>query len=70
MNAVNRADRGEGLSLRQAALVAGICYLLMPVSYAELSVFPKLLVTGDIGQTVQNITAHGELFFVYPVETG
>ena len=50
--------------MRQAALIAGICYLLMPVSYAEFAVFPKLLVTGDIGQTVQNITAHGELFFV------
>ena len=54
----------QGLSLRQAALTAGIAYLLMPVAYAELSIFPKLVIPGDIEQTAQNVTAHGKLFFV------
>ena len=52
-----------GLSLRQAALTAGIAYLLMPVTFAEFYVFPKVLVSGDIAQTVQNIATHRELFF-------
>jgi hypothetical protein len=56
--------RTEGLTLRQAALVAGLSYLLMPVSYAEFAVFPRLLVAGDIEQTAQRIVAHGDLFVV------
>jgi len=31
----------EGLTLRQAALTAGIAYLLMPVTIAEFSIFPS-----------------------------
>src|SRR5690348_4925262 len=64
MTSNDTADRIAGLSLRQAAVVAGIAYLLMPVTFAEFYAFPKLLVAGDIGQTVQNISAHGTLFFV------
>lgn len=64
MTSKEMADPIAGLSLRQAAVVAGIAYLLMPVTFAEFYVFPKLLVPGDIGQTVQNISAHGTLFFV------
>lgn len=56
--------RVAGLSLRQAALVAGISYLLMPVAFAEFYVFPKLVISGHVDQTVQNIAAHRELFFV------
>jgi hypothetical protein len=29
--------------LRQAALIAGFGYLLSPLSYAELSIYPKLV---------------------------
>ncbi len=50
------------MTLRQAALVAGVGYLLMPVAFAEFYVFPKLVVAGDIEQTAQNIQAHGGLF--------
>ena len=49
------------MTLRQAALVAGFCYL-MPVSYAEFSIWPKLLIPGNIEETVQNISAHPQLF--------
>lgn len=55
----NSAGRVEGLTLRQAALIAGFGYLLMPVSYAEFSIMPKLVIPGNIEQTVQNIVAHG-----------
>jgi len=59
---MNSANCGEGLTLRQAALIAGFGYLLMPVTYAEFSIYPKLVIPGNIEQTVQNIAAHGRLF--------
>ena len=37
------------------------CYL-MRVSYAEFSIWPKLLIPGNIEETVQNISAHPQLF--------
>ena len=46
------------MTLRQAVLVAGFGYLLSPVSYAEYTIMPKLVISGDINQTVQNISAH------------
>jgi hypothetical protein len=49
------------LTLRQAALIAGFAYLLNPVTYAEY-VYPKLVITGNAEQTVQNISTHGGLF--------
>jgi uncharacterized protein DUF4386 len=58
------AHRGDGMTLRRAALIAGIAYLLMPVTFAEFYVFPKLLIAGNIEQTVQNIVAHERLFVV------
>ena len=48
----------EGLTLRQAALVAGFAYLLSPVTTAEFSIMPKLVIQGNIEQTVQNLSAH------------
>jgi Domain of unknown function (DUF4386) len=54
--------RSEGITLRQAALIAGFAYLLNPVSYAEFTIYPKLVIPGDIGQTVSNISAHHGLF--------
>ena len=59
-----QSNSRQGLSLRQAALTAGIAYLLMPVAYAELSIFPRLVIPGNIEKTAQNITAHPKLFFV------
>jgi hypothetical protein len=52
------------VTLRQAALIAGVAYLLMPVTFAEFYINPKLLVPGDIERTAQNIVAHGRLFGV------
>lgn len=52
----------DGVTLRQAALIAGICYLLLPVTIAELYINPKIIVPGHIEQTAQNIVVHGKLF--------
>jgi hypothetical protein len=38
--------------------------LLDPVSFAEFSLYPKLVIPGNIEQTVQNISLHGNLFYV------
>src|SRR5450755_251871 len=56
------ASPHEGITLRQAALVAGFAYLLNPVSYAEFSIYPKLVAAGNAAQTAQNISAHLGLF--------
>jgi hypothetical protein len=37
MNAPTRPSRVTGITLRQAALIAGLMYLLDPVSYAEFN---------------------------------
>ena len=62
MNRDDSANRGEGLTLRQAALIAGFSYLLIPVTIAEFYINPKLIIPGHIEQTAQNIGAHGGLF--------
>jgi uncharacterized protein DUF4386 len=62
MDSTSSANRGEGLTLRQAALVAGFGYLLGPVTYAEFSIYPKLVIPTNIEQTVQNIASHQGLF--------
>jgi uncharacterized membrane protein len=58
------ANNDHGLTLRQAALIAAFAYLLMPVTFAEFYINPKILIRGNIEQTVQNIVAHGRLFGV------
>jgi Domain of unknown function (DUF4386) len=62
MKPVFAAKSYDGVTLRQAALVAGSAYLLNPVSYAEFSIYPKLVVASNAEQTVQNISAHLGLF--------
>ncbi len=52
----------EGITLRQAALIAGFAYLLGPVTYAEFSIYPKLVIPANIAQTVHNISAHPGVF--------
>jgi Domain of unknown function (DUF4386) len=52
----------EGLTLRQAALIAGFAYLLSPVTTAEFSIMPKLVIPGNIEETVQNLSAHSGHF--------
>ena len=51
-----------GITLRRAALIAGLAYLFDPVSYAEFTLYPKLVIPEHIDQTVANITAHGGTF--------
>lgn len=58
----NRINQIAGLSLRQAAIVTAITYLTNPVSYAEFSIWPRLVADDSIGRTVQNINAHPGLF--------
>lgn len=53
----------RGLTLRQAALIAGFGYLLSPVGYAE-GLYPKLVIANNIEQTVQNIAMHREKFAI------
>jgi len=62
VSSTNSANHHEGLTLRQAALIAGFAYLLSPVTTAEFSIMPKLVIPGNIEQTVQNIVAHHGLF--------
>jgi hypothetical protein len=62
MISTGESNHGEGLTLRQAALIAGFFYLLGPVTYAEFSIYPKLVIPGNIEQTVENISAHHGLF--------
>ncbi|HET6275167.1 MAG TPA: DUF4386 domain-containing protein [Candidatus Cybelea sp.] len=55
---MSTSPRPDGLTLRQAALIAGFAYLLNPVSYAEFFLWPKLLVAGSVGQTAANVSSH------------
>lgn len=55
-------DRIAGITLRQAALIAGFAYLLDPVTTAEFNLYPKVVIPGHIDQTVHNIGAHPALF--------
>lgn len=64
MDSSDRVHRDEGITLRQAAVVAGLSYLLMPVTYAEFSIYPKLVIPADIVRTAQNIVAHKEMFAI------
>lgn len=57
-------QRIEGVPLRRAALIVGLAYLLNPVGYAEFSIYPKLVIPGNIEQTVSNISAHHGLYLV------
>ena len=61
MQSSEDAIRTRGLSLKQAALVAGFTYLLNPVTFAEAYVMPRL-VAADQAETVMNLTAHPHLF--------
>ena len=61
MQNVDFGKRVSGLSLRQAAFITGITYLLNPVPFAEFYAMPHL--SGSSGaQSVSNIAAHPHLF--------
>lgn len=61
MNPSRHSTHTEGITLRQAAIVAACSYLFNPVAYAE-HVFPSLIVDGNIERTVQNLSSHSGLF--------
>ena len=61
MQSSQDASWALGLSLKQAALVAGFTYLLNPVTIAEAYVMPRLI-AADPAQTVTNLVAHPHLF--------
>jgi len=52
------------ISLRQAALTAGFGILIMAIAapFAELYVYPKLVIPGKIAETVQNIVDNKMLY--------
>lgn len=60
MSTINPIHRDQGITLRQAALVAGLGLLVMVVAapFAEFLVYSKLVVRGDIQTTIQNIQAN------------
>ncbi len=62
MSANNAVQIRDGMTLRQAALAAGFCYLFTPTAYAEFSIWPRLIIPGNIEQTIQNLSAHPGLF--------
>ena len=61
MQSADSTSLVSGISLRQAALVTGVAYLLNPVTFAEAYAMPHL-VASDPAQTIANIAAHPHLF--------
>jgi hypothetical protein len=51
-----------GISMRVAALIAGLPVMLITAPYAEFYVLPKIIVYKDAAQTIQNIANHSTLF--------
>jgi hypothetical protein len=51
----------SGLTLRQAAVVLGLAYLLSPVMFAEYYAMPRLVVENP-AHTLANLQAHPHLF--------
>lgn len=54
----------DGISLRMAALIAGLAILTMAIAapFAELFVYPKIVVSGNAAETARNIIANKTLF--------
>jgi len=62
MKPVSAAKAYGGVTPSQAALVAGVAYMLSPVSCAAFLVYAKLVVASNTGQMAQTISAHLGLF--------
>jgi uncharacterized membrane protein YuzA (DUF378 family) len=52
------------VSLKTAALISGLCLLMMVIAapIAEMYAYPKLVVRGNIDDTIINLSTHRELF--------
>jgi hypothetical protein len=57
-------NRANQISLRRAALLAGIGLLIMVLAapFAELYVYPRLIIPGNAAETVKNILENKSLF--------
>ncbi len=64
MSSADPGNQDPGIGLRRAALIAGLGLLMMTflAPFAEFYVYPKLVLRGNIEQTVLNIRANGGLF--------
>jgi hypothetical protein len=64
MSSIHPTFQEQGISLRQAALIAGVGLLIMGFAapFAEMFVYPKLVIPGNIEETVQNMLANEGLF--------
>ncbi|MEO6454619.1 MAG: DUF4386 domain-containing protein [Ginsengibacter sp.] len=51
-----------GISMRTAALIAGLPIMLLTAPYGEFYVFPKIINYNDAAQTTQNVLNHPKLF--------
>jgi hypothetical protein len=64
VSSINSAMHDQGITLRQAALIAGFGGLIMGFAapFAEFVVYPKLFGPGKIEEAAQNIVANQGLF--------
>jgi hypothetical protein len=64
MSSINPAVHDQGITLRQAALIAGFGVLIMAFAalFAEFFVYARLVIPGNIEQTTQTIAANKGLF--------
>jgi hypothetical protein len=64
MSSINPAVHDQGITLRQAALIAGFGVLIMAFAgpFAELFVYGRLVIPGNIEETTQNMVANRGLF--------
>ncbi len=61
MDSYHSTGKVSGLTLRQAALVCGLAYLLNPVTFAEYYAMPRLVVA-EPARTLANLQAHPHLY--------
>jgi hypothetical protein len=63
-SSINSAIHDQGITLRQAALIAGVGILIMAFAapFADFFVYPKLVIPGNIEGTARSIVANKGLF--------
>lgn len=56
----------NSISLKTAALISGFCLLVMVIAapIAEMYAYPKLVVSGNLSDTVQNLSTQKGLFLI------
>lgn len=64
MSSADPENQDQGITLRHAALIAGLGLLMMAIlaPFAEFFVYPKLVLRGNVEETVLNIRAKSGLF--------